>query len=264
MPLSSKTPKHLKPSIVTELQRTARLDFIFGFVLISVLIVISLFSDLDLIEKFYAFSRAYEDWQFDDIFLSLFWIGLGSVFYALRRMRDIKSLNREIIKQAYYDSITNLPNRTLVLDRLEKQLLSVKRYGGHVVVAFLDFNNFKSINDTYGHGVGDELIRQVGLRLASVVRVDETVARLGGDEFLLVAMFKNDLTSLPVLLSRIRDTQQKPFLVHDQEFNIKYSIGVAAYPFDGETADKLVHAADAAMYEAKRSNASDWVFHSRW
>jgi two-component system CheB/CheR fusion protein len=148
------------------------------------------------------------------------------------------------------------------LDRLDKQLLSVKRYGGHVVVAFLDFDNFKAINDTYGHDVGDELIKQVGSRLSQVVRGDETIARLGGDEFLLIAMFKNDLSGLSQLLSRIQGTQQQPFFIDNRKFDVKYSIGVGVSPLDGVTSQDLVKAADVAMYQAKRKGSGYCCFYS--
>ncbi|PWI32405.1 hypothetical protein DI392_15195 [Vibrio albus] len=262
MPLSSKTPDHLKPSIIFQLQKSARFELFLGLAIVVLLIALSVFLKIELIEKFYAFTRAHEEWELDELFLSLFWLGLGAIIYVIRRMRDIKILNREIVKHAYYDPITHLPNRTLALDRLEKQIHSAKRHSEHVVVAFLDFDNFKAVNDTYGHDVGDALIKQVGSRLSNVIRSDETIARLGGDEFLLIAMFKHNLGDVPRLLSRVQATQDKPYMINNQAFNIQYSIGISTYPEDGETSQALIKAADIAMYKAKRKGSGYYAFYS--
>ncbi len=265
MPFTSNTPIHLRPSIVVKLQSSARLDFAVGIIVTILLISLTLYSDFDAMERLYEFTRAHEEWEVDEIIISFFWVGIGSIIYGIRRMRDIKTLNKQIVKHAYYDPITKLPNRILALDRLDKQLLRVNRYGGEVVVAFLDFNNFKAVNDRFGHNAGDELIKQVGSRLSKVVRDDETVARLGGDEFLIVATFQNNSdTEIERLLSRVIKTQQQPHTINGIEINVQYSVGVAKSSSKLSTSVEIIKAADIAMYKAKSLGASvPYVFYSQ-
>lgn len=264
MPFKSNTPSHLQPSVVTRLQRSARLDLVIGIVSIVVLIALTMLLDIEAFELLYDFSREHEEWEMDEVMLSCFWIGVGAIIYGIRRMKDIKTLNRQIVKHAYYDPITLLPNRILALDRLDKQLLRVNRHGGQVVVAFLDFNNFKAVNDSYGHNIGDELIKKVGYRLSEVIRNDETVARLGGDEFLIIATFQQDSDrDIDSLLTRVVKTQIQPYVIDNIEFNIKYSIGVAKSSAKIKTSIELIKAADIAMYQAKSKGESiPYVFYS--
>lgn len=264
MPFKSNTPNHLQPSVVTRLQRSARLDLVIGIVSIVVLIALTMLLDIEAFELLYDFSREHEEWEMDEVMLSCFWIGVGAIIYGIRRMKDIKTLNRQIVKHAYYDPITLLPNRILALDRLDKQLLRVNRHGGQVVVAFLDFNNFKAVNDSYGHNIGDELIKKVGYRLSEVIRNDETVARLGGDEFLIIATFQQDSDrDIDSLLARVVKTQIQPYVIDNIEFNIKYSIGVARSSDKIKTSVELIKAADIAMYQAKSKGESiPYVFYS--
>ncbi len=264
MPSKSNTPSHLQPSVVTRLQRSARLDLVIGIVAIFLLIVLTVYLEIEALEILYDFTREHEEWEMDELILSSFWIGVGAIIYGIRRMRDIKTLNKQIIKHAYYDPITLLPNRILALDRLDKQLLHVNRHGGQVVVAFLDFNNFKAVNDSYGHNIGDELIKQVGFRLSEVIRDDETVARLGGDEFIIIATFPKDSDhDIESLLSRVVETQLKPYLVDHIQFDVKYSIGVAKSSAKIKTSVELIKAADIAMYQAKtKGNTVPYVFYS--
>ncbi len=265
MPLNPNTPNHLRPSIVTRLQRSARVDLIVGIIIIFFLVSITLYLEFDAMEKLYEFTREHERWEVDEILISFFWVGVGAVIYGIRRLKDIKTLNKQIIKHAYYDPITRLPNRILALDRLEKQLVRSTRYGGQVVVAFLDFNNFKAVNDTFGHNVGDELIKQVGTRLSRVIRDDETVARLGGDEFLIIATFESGSDdAILSLLSRVIETQNTPYVINNNQFDIRYSIGIAKSSAILHTAVELIKAADIAMYQAKSKGASvPYVFYSQ-
>ncbi len=264
MPLKSNTPIRLQPSVVTRLQRSARLDLIIGGVAILLVITFTVYLEFEALEILYDFTREHEEWEMDELILSSFWIGVGAIIYGIRRMKDIKTLNKQIIKHAYYDPITLLPNRILALDRLDKQLQRANRHGGQVVVAFLDFNNFKAVNDTYGHNIGDELIKQVGFRLSEVIRDDETVARLGGDEFLIIATFHQDSDrDINSLLSRVVATQVQPYQIDNLEFEVKYSIGIAKSSAKIKTSVELIKAADIAMYQAKSKGESvPYVFYS--
>lgn len=252
MSLSSKAPQSAQPLIIDKLKRKAKSDLVWGGILVFGITATSWFLNVDIVETIYVVTRHHEPWELDEILTGLFWLGLFSIMYVVRRMNDIKTLNKEIVKNAYFDPITNLPNRVLALDRLEQQLYHAKRYDEEVVVAFLDFDNFKVINDTYGHNVGDKLIHLVGKRLARVIRCNETVARLGGDEFLILATFnKNSFKNIPRLMSRIQNTHHKPFIIDTHVINITYSVGVSIYPQDGITSVELIKQADKAMYAVK-------------
>jgi diguanylate cyclase (GGDEF)-like protein/PAS domain S-box-containing protein len=152
---------------------------------------------------------------------------------------------------AHHDALTGLPNRTMLTERLEHSMAYAQRQNRFVAVLFIDLDRFKAINDTRGHAVGDELLRQVATRLRSVVRATDTVARSGGDEFIVVA---GDVGSAGDVLSvahSARAAFEAPFLLGDEEAFVSASVGVAVYPRDGVDVDTLIKNADAALYQAK-------------
>ncbi|MFD2097177.1 putative bifunctional diguanylate cyclase/phosphodiesterase [Corallincola platygyrae] len=218
--------------------------------------------EIEMVEAFFEFTRDHEDWQLDELLMGVVWLGIASAFYAIQRIRDIKKLNKAIVQNAYFDAITGLPNRSLALDRLDSMLAGAKRRNTKIAVAFLDFDRFKSINDSYGHEVGDQLIREVGERFAAVVRKEELAARLGGDEFLVIAEFEKGSNQIVPLVTRLQQTQNTPFLICGHKIHLKYSIGVSVFPEDGSTVDELVRAADSAMYVAKKSGLGQFEFYS--
>jgi diguanylate cyclase (GGDEF)-like protein len=156
-----------------------------------------------------------------------------------------------LVFQANYDPVTELPNRMLALDRLTTAIISARRRRSKVAVLFIDVDHFKKVNDTLGHNVGDQFLRQVGQQLRDAVREDDIVARLGGDEFIVVLPDIRKRTDAARVASKIVATMARPFLLDEQEAFVTVSIGVAVYPDDGEDADGLMRHADAAMYLAK-------------
>ncbi len=171
-------------------------------------------------------------------------------------------------KQASYDELTGLPNRSLAADRLQQTLLKAKRHKLKPGVAFLDLDNFKYINDTFGHAAGDNLLREAARRLSSCARSSDTVARLGGDEFLLILDDANNTkghrpeSGVRHVAERIIESFAKPFVIEDQELNITPSIGFAIYPKDGDDSNKLMRHADAAMYRSKNAGKNTYCFYS--
>ena len=171
-------------------------------------------------------------------------------------------------KQASYDELTGLPNRSLASDRLQQTLVKAKRHNLKPAVTFLDLDNFKYINDTFGHAAGDDLLREAARRLTGCARGSDTVARLGGDEFLLIldddGKLKGSLPESGVrhVAERIIKSFSKPFVIEGQELNITPSIGFALYPKDGEDSNKLMRHADAAMYRAKKDGKNTYCFYS--
>lgn len=167
--------------------------------------------------------------------------------------------NAEEIQQlAFYDSLTGLPNRRLLLERLKQSLISSKRQGKGVALMFLDLDYFKTINDTLGHNVGDILLQQVGKRLERCIRESDTVARLGGDEFVVMvenlnADYQYALREIDKITKGILTSLNEPYLLEGAEYVCTPSIGVALYEAHGKSEEDLLKHADIAMYHAKKT-----------
>jgi diguanylate cyclase len=174
-------------------------------------------------------------------------------------------LNREIkgrLNQlAFYDSLTGLPNRSLFLDRLSRAVEQARRYDQTSALLFIDMDNFKRINDTLGHGIGDDLLRTTAERLTGCLRASDTVARpmteglaarLGGDEFTVILPVLDRIEDATLVAQRITEHLSRPMDLSGHQVTITPSIGIAIFPQDGESADELLKNADLAMYFAKR------------
>ncbi|MCP5146399.1 MAG: GGDEF domain-containing protein, partial [Gammaproteobacteria bacterium] len=175
--------------------------------------------------------------------------------YAVERQRLITELEqaRELANyQAMHDVLTGLPNRALFFDRLEQVIRSSDRQHQTFGLAFLDFDDFKGVNDDYGHAIGDLLLIEASHRLRSAVRRSDTVARLGGDEFTIIFERLPDRETAEVLIAGLCDRLATPFHLNGQSLDIKVSIGLAVFPEDGADAQTLLHAADSKMYRSKR------------
>jgi len=165
---------------------------------------------------------------------------------------EIKRYQEELEHQANHDALTGLANRNLLRDRLEQGLRVAHRYGRACTVAFIDLDNFKLINDSLGHDIGDQVLKIVGERLAACIREGDTVARLGGDEFvLLVTEHGRDSGRLRVA-QRVIVAISQPFAIEQREFKVTCSIGIATYPRAGTDWDTLFKATDEALYASKR------------
>ncbi|MCF6776338.1 diguanylate cyclase [Thiotrichales bacterium 19X7-9] len=159
--------------------------------------------------------------------------------------------------QAYYDHLTGLANRWLFGDRVEQAVYQAKRNRWHVVVFFMDLDNFKPVNDKFGHHVGDLLLQQVAARLKSFARQGDTVARFGGDEFaILIPKFDLLKNSVSLLAQRLLNAFIEPFELNAQIFHITLSVGIAVYPQTASSATELVRFADSAMYHVKNQGRS--------
>ena len=159
---------------------------------------------------------------------------------------------KELEHQALNDSLTSLPNRLMLQERLQYHIKIAQRQNLKLVLMILDLNLFKEVNDTLGHHVGDQLLIKVGNRLQCVIRGMDTVARLGGDEFAIL-LPQADREHIRQLADRINTVISKPFNVHNHSLNISASIGIAEYPTDSEDIHTLMQYADVAMYESKRN-----------
>jgi diguanylate cyclase (GGDEF)-like protein len=167
---------------------------------------------------------------------------------------------------AFHDPLTKLPNRALFNDRLELGLALTRRHGWSLAVMFVDLDNFKAINDSYGHGTGDEVLRTIGERLNRNVRGGDTISRYGGDEFLYLLLEIQNERDISVLAEKIITLIQMPCQIRENDTTcapaVSASVGIAIFPRDGKTASELIRSADMAMYEAKR-DSSGYAFATR-
>jgi diguanylate cyclase (GGDEF)-like protein/PAS domain S-box-containing protein len=166
----------------------------------------------------------------------------------------------EIQFQATHDALTGLPNRTLLYDRMQQAVLHSERYGNLTAVAFLDLDQFKFINDSLGHQVGDELLKITAQRLTSCLRESDTVARQGGDEFVLLLTSQPNEESVTQTLQRVLHEVAQPWMANGLEFQITCSIGVTLCPNDGRDAETLLKNADSAMYKAKELGRNNFQY----
>jgi diguanylate cyclase (GGDEF)-like protein len=168
-----------------------------------------------------------------------------------RALRYAALMTEELRLMAQQDPLTSLPNRALFGDRLKNQLAWARRHDGRFALIFLDLDNFKIINDTHGHGVGDVILIEVAQRLKAAVRTSDTVGRLGGDEFVVLMPELTVPADAMGLAEKIRLALREPILFEGREMCISCSLGIAVYPDDGTDETTLVRNADHAMYRAK-------------
>ncbi len=162
--------------------------------------------------------------------------------------------------QANFDAVTDLPNRTLALDRLTNAVARARRYSRKVGILFIDLDHFKKINDTMGHALGDQLLKQSAQRIKSCVREEDTVARLGGDEFTVILPDVKTSTDAESVARKILTAFRQPFVLDGNEAFVSTSVGITLCPDDGRDAELLMRNADAAMYQAKEQGRNTLRF----
>ncbi len=179
---------------------------------------------------------------------------------VLDDITDRKQAEENIRHMALYDALTNLPNRVLFRDRLIQAIAQAQRTGRLVAVMFLDMDNFKSINDTLGHSLGDQFLQIVGQRLAECVRASDTVARLGGDEFTVILNSIASTQDVASVAQKILDELSSPISLGERHLVTSASIGITFYPSDATDIDNLIKQADIAMYRAKNEGRNSYTF----
>lgn len=184
---------------------------------------------------------------------------------SLAVMTDVterKKAEQQIERLAYFDTLTGLPNRKLFQDRLEQTLAQERRRQSMVAVIFLDLDNFKTINDIYGHTLGDLLLQKIAGELQECVRSGDTVGRLGGDEFVILLAGEAGEDKVLACVQRITAALRKPIPIEGQSLHVTASIGIAIYPKNGQDSTSLIKAADIAMYAAKEQGRNTFQFFS--
>lgn len=157
-----------------------------------------------------------------------------------------------------HDQLTNLPNRMLLLDRMESSLKKAEQDSLKLSILFIDIDGFKEVNDTFGHSVGDKLLKAIAMRLQNCVRSSDTVGRLGGDEFLILLDGINNLDNVLKVAEKVRLACNKVFVVDGHSLNLSSSIGIAMYPEMGKTYQQLIQVADQAMYKSKKAGGNQF------
>jgi len=180
---------------------------------------------------------------------------------VLRDITERKRWETQIYALAYSDPLTGLPNRLLLRDRLEHAIATAQRNRSLVAVLFVDLDNFKRVNDSFGHHVGDQLLRDIAERARSCVREIDTVCRVGGDEFVVVLPELRDPQDAGAVARKIHGALAQPYRIDVHSMNVTPTLGISVYPQHGTDAETLIRNADAAMYHAKESGKNAFRFY---
>jgi diguanylate cyclase (GGDEF)-like protein len=171
-----------------------------------------------------------------------------------------KEYEERLLRQANYDTLTGLPNRLLVMDRLKQALAHANRYHERLALMLIDLDDFKKVNDTLGHAAGDQLLKEMAVRLTGCLREADTVTRLGGDEFVVILPDIVEASSSETIADKILAACATPFQLGGNEMFVAGSIGIAVFPDDGDDPQVLMRNADAAMYRAKKEGRGTFRF----
>lgn len=172
-----------------------------------------------------------------------------------------KQMEKQIRELAHYDALTGLPNRSLFHDRVHQAFKQARRSNSGVAVIFIDLDEFKPVNDQYGHDVGDRLLQQAASRLLSTVRTSDTIARLGGDEFVALLSNVEEVSAAEVVAEKILHTMLQPYQIDGHQLTCGASIGVAMYPEHADDEKLLLINADIAMYHVKKQGGHNFCFY---
>ncbi len=187
----------------------------------------------------------------------------GASWILVAVARDIterKEAEQRLLKLAHFDTLTGLPNRSQFNDSLMHSMRQAAEHHWSLAVLFLDVDRFKNVNDTLGHTIGDELLRQFSSRLVDCLRVRDTIGRFGGDEFAAILMLPEGAQNAVVVVDKIREALRRPFDLKGHEVTVTASIGISVFPDDGADPDTLIQYADTAMYRAKEAGRDAFRF----
>ena len=188
---------------------------------------------------------------------------ISGTVYGISDLTDMLNISQRMAHIATHDSLTGLPNRVLMHDRLKQAINAASRSGKHIAILFIDLDGFKKVNDGLGHTGGDLLLKEVAKRLQESVRQVDTTARWGGDEFVIMLENLAHEEYVAEIAEKIIQNSSQPFNIFDQEVFVTPSIGISLFPKDGENADTLLARADVAMYNVKESGRNAFSFYSK-
>ncbi len=179
---------------------------------------------------------------------------------VIKDLSELKQTEEKLTFMALHDQLTKLVNRKYFEERLKRSLYRGKRYGYRFVIMFLDLNKFKKVNDTYGHDVGDKVLKRVAELLKPLFRTTDIIARIGGDEFMVLLEEVKDKEACAIIANRIIEAVGKSFDIEGHKINIGISIGIALFPGDGDDEASIMKHSDQAMYAAKKEGVSSYKF----
>jgi len=214
------------------------------------------------------------EWQMKQRDGNLFWCDVSAkaisenidedgTIWLFEDVTQRKRSEEELRRLANYDTLTDLPNRSLFQDRLLQAMGRARRLNKSIALIYIDLDRFKKINDSFGHSAGDDLLKIVSKRLCECVRGSDTVSRLGGDEFTIILPEIQSMTDAGKVSEKIIFTLDEPFKLNDQEVTISPSIGISLFPDDASDMDSLLRNADAAMYHAKSSGRNNYQYYTQ-
>ncbi|MDD2463926.1 MAG: EAL domain-containing protein [Desulfobulbus sp.] len=192
--------------------------------------------------------------------------GKGTIIYYFAMFYEIgelKKREKQIAFMAYHDILTRLPNRAFLEHKLTKNLAETRLHGGHIALFLIDLDNFKNVNDVFGHHLGDDLLLQVSQRFAPLLSGNDTLCRIGGDEFIFLMENIESESAIYLMANRIQAVIKKPFLLEFKKIYVSTSIGISTYPGDGESAMEMIRSADMAMHKAKREGKNKYVLFTK-
>jgi diguanylate cyclase (GGDEF)-like protein/PAS domain S-box-containing protein len=240
--------RHLPPAE----QALLRQDNILSILMVPILIDAELWG-------YIGFDACHQEWEWTTSDESILLAVAASLGAALKRQRT----EAQMCYQVYHDALTGLPNRAFFDQQLPQAIARTAASDRLLAVIFLDLDNFKTINDTLSHAVGDLLLQQVPQRIGAALRAEDIVARWGGDEFTLILPNLANARDAAKIAQRIAEQLTPPFLLHNHELHITASIGIALYPQDGHDMTTLLQNADAAMYQAKQRGRNNYQFYTQ-
>ena len=196
----------------------------------------------------------------DSIIFTALFILILSIAISFKMTDDLILPVEHLETDAHIDFLTGLPNRKLLMGSLEEVIKKAKTKGSIIAVMFLDLDGFKSVNDTFGHEIGDLLLQNVAQRLINCVRQSDTVARLGGDEFIILLYGRLDMNNIVKIANTIIQKLNEDFFINNTKINIGVSIGISLFPDNTTNPDEMLRLADNAMYEAKHHGKNNYKF----
>lgn len=185
--------------------------------------------------------------------LAFAWQGQPAIQMVARELAGRPPVEQQSQRWTTHDTLTGLPNRDLLMDRLQQAIAHAQRNNDRLAVCFIDLDRFKWVNDSLGHAAGDELLKTAALRLSAALRASDTVARLGGDEFVLLLRGSGQARDIEIAIQRLVACLSEPMTLVGRELSMSCSVGCGIYPDDGTDADELLKFADAALYRAKEA-----------
>jgi len=188
---------------------------------------------------------------------------LNNIVVMMTDISEIHHSRNQMEYLASYDTLTDLPNRSLLFKQLKKSISSMKRRKKNGMLLFIDIDHFKEFNDNYGHQVGDKVLLSVAKQIESICRKEDILGRLSGDEFLLISEDVNDQQAVDKIIEKIHKIFKKPQQIDNLSLHISVSMGIALYPKNGTTPEALINAADQAMYSVKQQGRNNYAFYSQ-